>query len=291
MSQPEDQPHRHAGSQPPPAGPPPVAEHTAASPQNPYSAPQQMAGPVAVTSNVSGNFAQTRTGITVVYYGLNVVALGIILALVVVLGNQFLLQGQLASVDILMWIATAVTLVGIIMMFVGPFFCLTVPRETGGRPLVMISVILSCCSFLVFIFAILTALVGGFGGAGPASLLLVGLTPMISSFLGMLGTILFVIFLGKLASYVGRRNLIWLATITVIADVFLMALPLIAILLGAGFAANAQAGGPAGLGQVSGAVLIVLGCGGPVFGLIGLLTYVNLLRSLRKHLSLPQFQG
>ncbi len=281
---------------PPPAGPPPVTGQPVTGQPvvptaNPYVAPQQLGGRAEIFSNVTGNFTQARTGIGIVYYGLNVVALGIFCIVGIIVANLFAFQGQKGGEN-LIFIGGAITLIGIVLMFVGPFFCMTTPRESGTRPFAILSVLLSCASILLLAFAIISAAIGGLNFMSD-NLILLGYSPMLSSLLGMAGTLCFVAFLGKLAAYLGRRGLVWLAVVTGVAYLYLAVMPLVILVIGIGVGANIdqpQGPMPGGEGVFSG-VMIFLSCGTPVAALVGLLTYVNLLRALKKHLAAPQFQG
>ncbi len=171
-------------------------------PVNPYAAPQvdeTMAPGAQWASNVSPSLRQTAIGLSLVYFGIVTVLL---CALVLGVGTAIAAGagagggggGALAMVPIV-FIAGIGIFVGAVLMFIGPLLCLAVPSESGAKGLIIGSVVFQVANLVVSIIQPLA----------PQAI-----PPAVSSVFalaGMVGLVLFILFMMKLAGYIGRKDL------------------------------------------------------------------------------------
>jgi hypothetical protein len=159
-----------------------------------------------------GDFRQlsgTRTGLNLVYFGIITIIVAVILMIFAIIVGMGLGGGRngagLAFLGIGTIGAVVVILVGSIMMFVGQCFCLTVPERSGAKGLVMTSVVLQVCSFIIGFGA---GLAGGMNpGMGPG-----GQNPMmqggqfLNGILGLIAFFCFLNFIKKVVIFIGDRE-------------------------------------------------------------------------------------
>ncbi len=215
-------------------------------PPNPYASPTtlDLNAPGAEWSQIrSPELAKTALGLALVYYGIVILLISMIMAIV----NVMVLPSIMIS--LVGMIAAA------IMMFVGPLFCLSVPAETGAKGLIFTSVGLQFVNLLVAMNQLV------FHAALPQ-----GVSQLVQ-LSGVVGAALFVLFMRKLAKFIGREDLAKRA-----GSVLTMGIVLILLTTGATIGA-AFAPGIRVLGLVTG-----------ILGLIVFVRYADLVNSLRKAL-------
>lgn len=152
---------------------------------NPFAPPATVNEPVVPGMPVDPDrLAGVETGLRLVYYGIVTILLCVI--------------AMIPSIAILppaVLLFAGGIFLGWLMMLIGPFFCLTAPAETGASGLIIGSISCQLMGFLasvvrIFLEAPLSQLVNFFG-----------------SLIGLAGTALFLLFLMKVASHVGRYDL------------------------------------------------------------------------------------
>ncbi len=151
---------------------------------NPYAPPSAAPSPAGAEwmANDPAALSRTAFGLSLVYYGILLILLSIILFFA--LGFVFGLAAILAVPGFL---------IGSILMFVGPLFCLTVPAETNAKGLIITAVVLQ----IINIVAVLLP----FAGVD-----LAGFDSFVQIF-SVLSSIFFVLFMRKLAIFIGREDL------------------------------------------------------------------------------------
>jgi len=236
-------------------------------PINPYASPVADLTPAPGerwVQDVSPSLRQTAVGLTLVYYG---IVLLLLCVLVFMFGAMAAGLARNIIVGMLVFGAAGIGLVvACVLLLVGPLVCLAVPAQSGARSYLIGSVVFQAASIA---YAVL------------ANLAPVPIPPAVSlilSLLGVVGTVLFILFMKKLAEYIGHRRLADRARnllATLVATVVLGGV------LGLGAVVLTTAGIPAGtLGLVIGALgLLVL-----MLGLIAFVMYANLINALRKAL-------
>ena len=218
--------------------------------------PNPYASPVADTDDWvqsdSSSLRYTKLGLSLVYYGIVVLLLSLIFSF---LGPLALRAGGAAGLS-LIGVAVFGVMIGAFLIFVGPLFCLTVPAETGARDLILGSV--------VFQFGnVIQAVLQRF--APHAISVIAGLVLNVS---GLIGAILFVLFMRKLAQFIRRGDLADRASRVLIGVVVVAILAF--VLLGGMFAGFT--------------VTVLLGFVLLIGGLIVFVMYANLVNVLRKAL-------
>ena len=140
----------------------------------------------------TGDLAKTGTGLTLVLYGiLSVLVSAAVLGIGVVLAGLACTTGSMA----LNWaggggliLGGAGFFIGGLMMFVGPFRCLSAPAAVRGRGLIIGSVV---CQTLVGVMV--------FG---------MGMAPsIIAMYTSLTSHVLFVVFMRRIAEFIGRLDL------------------------------------------------------------------------------------
>jgi hypothetical protein len=154
-------------------------------------------------------------------------------------------------------IAGGVILICWLMLIIGPFLCLTAPDETGAKGLIGASILCQLGGFLL-------SLVSNIGILIAPAILAAG--PL----LGVIGSVLFVLFMMKIAKYVGRDDLHRKGRNVLIGSsvLFVIAVGAMTTLLSGG----------QGLG-VLGLVIVLIG------GLIVFVMYANLINYLSKSIA------
>jgi hypothetical protein len=213
-------------------------------PENPYA-----------TSNIDAldpgvEWMQTdKAGLSKTALGLTVVYSGIVLLLLCLIS-------MLATIfaPFLMPLVFGAIIIAAIMMFVGPIFCLSVPPETKAQGLIVGSVVLQLINLALTIVAF-------------AGIELFGIQAF-SQLFGVLSAVLFVLFMRKLALFIGRPDLASRAS-----NVLILA----AVVFLVGFAAGATMFWGA---QVGGFLFFILA----IMTLFLFVMYANLVNYLRKAL-------
>jgi hypothetical protein len=169
---------------------------------NPFASPQaDMSGTLGAAWLQEGPRSLRRTGIglSLVFYGI-VVMLFAILAFLGTMSAAAIAGGVVGGVSTVLVLLAV--LVGALLLCVGPLVCLAVPSETGAQKLIVGSVVLQSANL---VFAIASLLEPFLPGSLPRAVILS--LPLI----GLAGQVLFVLFMKRLAEYVGRPDLAALA--------------------------------------------------------------------------------
>ncbi|MCA9248683.1 MAG: hypothetical protein KDA42_16270 [Planctomycetales bacterium] len=207
--------------------------------ENPYAAPQVevAASGEWLRSNAEG-LSKTAIGLSLMYYGI------ILLLLWTILTIPMMFLGAAIRFPL-----GAGMIIASIMMFVGPVLCLSVPPETGAKGLAALSVVFQLIRVIVEFLP--------FVGIAP------NIVPGLAQAAGILSSVLFVVFLRKLAQFIHRDDLTKRAN-----NVLMMAVIAIALALGS----------VVGIGPLPGLILIGVG----ILALVLFVMYANLINALRK---------
>jgi len=213
--------------------------------ENPYASPETLetsAPGVEWMQSGSPELAKTARGLSIVYFGIVLVLLSVIS---IVLMSLF---------PPLLFLSSFGFAVGILMTIIGPILCLSVPEATGAKGLITGSVLLQFVNLLLGMVSIF-----GFG-LPPAA-------RAISSMFWVGAGVLFVLFMRRLASFIGRTDLASKArNVLIFAAVIVLGFLVIGVLQ--------FSGAPDVLGIISLPLLI--------FALVAFVMYANLINSLRK---------
>ncbi len=150
---------------------------------NPFAPPSETETAFVVRSANYRELAGTETGLKITYYG-------ILLMLLSIIGMSVLAQFFSPAI----YVGAAIIFLGWIMLIVGPFFCLSAPAETGARGAIMASIGCQVLALLTMVAPFVGLSLGALGNS-------------IGSLMGTIGTVLFIIFLMKIAIYVDRPDL------------------------------------------------------------------------------------
>lgn len=170
--------------------------------QNPYA-------PIAATPSAHGAkwigknpaaLSKTALGLSLVYYGIILSLLSTILTF----AAFFIPFGLIITLSGFM--------IGSVMMFVGPIFCLSVPAETNAKGLIVGTVVLQLINFSA---TVLPAVGVDFGLFSP-----------FAQMFGVLAAICFILFMRRLSQFIGREDLasragrvLMLGSVTVVAAI------------------------------------------------------------------------
>ncbi|MGB0596195.1 MAG: hypothetical protein ACPGLY_05870 [Rubripirellula sp.] len=151
---------------------------------NPYAPPSAAPSPAGAEwmANDPAALSRTAFGLSLVYYGILLILLSIILFFA--LGFVFGLAAILAAPGFL---------IGSILMFVGPLFCLTVPAETNAKGLIITAVVLQIINIVAVLLQFAGVDLAGFDS--------------FAQIFSVLSAIFFVLFMRRLARYLGREDL------------------------------------------------------------------------------------
>ena len=181
----------------------------------------------------TGDFTKTRIGLSLVYFGILIVLLAVAVLTIGNVAAQYALYAPHATRMITL-AGTAGLLIGGLMIFVGPFFCLAVPAATRARGLIIGSVVCQAL-FLVTVTLLLVSFL-------PITLVTLGMVlaaPLISLIAIFLSNIFFVLFMRRLAIFIGRMDLAERArkilTLTGVVIASFFGLGLVVDLMGPGF--------------------------------------------------------
>ena len=209
-------------------------------PINPFAPPAETGESFLTRSGNFEELAGTETGLRITYYG---ILLLIFSVFAIAITGAFFPPGIL-FVGVLI-------IIGWIMLMVGPFFCLSAPPETGARGAIIASIACQLFAILVTIAPYLGLQWGQ-------------LASSLGSLMGTVGTVFFIIFLMKIALYIGRPDLHAKGR-----SIFILA----AILIGATIALTA---GAAIMGPAIGVAMIGVAIG----MLVAFVMYANLINFL-----------
>jgi hypothetical protein len=220
--------------------------------ENPYASPETLdtSTPGATWAYThSPELTRTRHGLSLVYFGICTIILSVIITVVAAL------VGPLLAI-----VGTVGVRAGALMTLVGPLFCLSVPTATGARGLIVASVILQLTFYALSIAAsVVTFRVPLFG-------------VILMNGTGFAATVLFLLFLRRLAEYIGRQDLAKRAR-----NVLLLIVVVILVTV-AFYGIIPMAGG------VARGALAAIAMGSGVIALIAFVMYANLVDGLRKSL-------
>jgi len=126
--------------------------------------------------------SNTALGLSLVYYGIVLFLFSLILGM---LAGFFL--------PVVALLALPGILIGPILMFVGPLFCLTVPAQTNAKGLIIATVVLQLANYVAIFLPMFGFDFGEF-------------QPFMQT-LNLLSNICFLLFMRKLALFIGRDDL------------------------------------------------------------------------------------
>ena len=149
----------------------------------------------------TGDLTKTGTGLTLVLFGiLSVLVSAAVLGIGVVLAGLAFTTGSMA----LNWaggggliLGGAGCFIGVLMMFVGPFRCLSAPAAARGRGLIIGSVVCQTLFFGITLFGNILPVIPWIGMAAN----------MIANVASLASHILFVLFMRRIAAFIGRLDL------------------------------------------------------------------------------------
>ena len=172
--------------------------------ENPFAPPtvEPSAPDIAWMPTWTSDLAKTRTGLTLVLLGNISVPVSI---LVLPIGVAlFVAASKGGRAGVLVWMgggAAILALVGILagglMLFVGPFRCLSAPAAARGRGLIIGSVVCQTLAGITY-----------FGSFLPMISRLEVPTSIIIAIAGLASHILFVLFMRRIAAFIGRMDLV-----------------------------------------------------------------------------------
>lgn len=239
--------------------------------ENPYAAPETELSPGETwIASGSPGLAKTAKGLSTVYYGIVFILLGAIC------GPLLFFVAPPAAI-----LAGGLFFLGWAMLIIGPLLCLSVPAETGAKGLIVASVICQLANLVLSLGHTVLGMTGGEAmmtddaqaivveNGGNASVIVVQL---IAGALSILYITLFVLFMKKLAEFVGRedlsrraRNVLILFAITFVFGILI------------GVASTGV------MPQVAAFVMLPMG----ILALVGFVMYANLINALRKVIRPP----
>jgi len=212
--------------------------------------------------------ASTERGLRLIYVGILVMILAIILGM------------ALSFVGPATGIITGLALfAGWLLWLIGPFFCLSVPGETGARGLIIASVTCqgTAAGLVLLQFAAPLLFYTSLGGIGGFFAVGAG----VGQLLGLAGSVLFVLFMMKVGRQLGRedlhrrgRNLLILAVFIFIGLIALSVAMFSAI-------SGPSSSGPSRLATAASGIAIAWG----IAVLIAFIMYANLVHQLYKAIS------
>lgn len=167
---------------------------------NPYTAPRSSDSEGSTWVNSGGkSLRKVAQGIKLVYYGIVLMLVAIILVvLAMILSN---LLESLAILAVGGIAAAALLVVAAILNFVGPIVCLAVPAETRSKGLITGSVIFQLLNLVVGIFVQVAQRLEAIAASWLVT------AQLGSSMIGATAFILFILFIKRLAQFIGRDDL------------------------------------------------------------------------------------
>jgi hypothetical protein len=141
---------------------------------------------------MSPSLRRTGLGLTLVYYGIITALLSVLFAM---FGGMAAGAGGPGAGVVVVGVATAGFLAAAVLMFVGPFFCLAVPEESGAKGLIVGCVVFQLANVALPIIY------------QTAPDLLPQAAIGVLNLLGFVGAVLFILFMKKLSEFIGRYDL------------------------------------------------------------------------------------
>ena len=227
-------------------------------PMNPYASPlveETLAPGAQWVREMSPSLRRTGLGLSIEYYAILLSILSF-LGMGVAVGTRSLPAMGIAGFAIL-----AAALIG----FIGLLVCLAVPAESGAKGFLLGSVVFQLANVG---YAIITQFVP------VTSPVLNGVLQL----LGLVGFVLFTLFMKKLSEFIGRTDLAQKARNVLIGMVILIGIAVVAV-AGMAAAGTATAGAAAGMAAVALLMFVVL-----IGGLVLFVMYANLVNWLGKAL-------
>jgi hypothetical protein len=172
-------------------------------------------------------------------------------------------RGATGGVPVVVMLGGLGIIVGYILSLVGSFMCLATPAETGAKGLITVSVVMMVLSLVLN--------VGNFFVENRG-------TESLASLFSVIGGICFIIFLKRLAQFIGATHLAQRAKNILIALVVGVALMILMLVLALGGGMNIARGGGGGGLAITAFLAILLMIG----GLVVFVMYANLINNLRK---------
>lgn len=159
-------------------------------PFNPFAAPETRNDVQAQTVGSHQELAGVERGLRLIYFGIC---------------GVFLSAMATAVLAVAIGPSARIGFVGVIiswlMVIIGPFFCLSVPAESKARGLIGASILFQLTGFLLMI-GWRTGVIVLWPGADLSPAL-----QLLSQFSGVSGGVLFILFLMKVARFIGREDL------------------------------------------------------------------------------------
>lgn len=164
---------------------------------NPYASPQSdfAAAGEAWMRDQTGQLRLVYIGLSLSYWGIILTLLGVMIAI----GSAFLAASAGPAVALALMIGGAgMAVIGSLLSFVGPFFCLAVPAESGAKGFIIASVALQLVNFIVSPIAAFVEV--------PA------MYELVSNLAGPLAALAalfaFILFMRRLAAFIGQPQLL-----------------------------------------------------------------------------------
>jgi hypothetical protein len=207
-------------------------------------------------STVDRRFHRVSTGLKLIYAGLVIVVLTFL--------GGMVLGAMGGKSEAVVYAVLGLAILAQILSIVGQFSCLDVPEKVKATGPIYAAVALSVTSIALSIASAIPAV------AAPAW------AGQVAQLLSTAGSICFLVFLRRLAEFLGDPKQISRAGFVLVGTIIVIALAIVLVVLSLGMAGGGQPGG----GNV--AVITLLGLGLVVFGLVVFVSYANLVDGLRK---------
>lgn len=211
-------------------------------PANPYEPTTSTVGELFAAQGNYEGLAGTATGLKIIYFSILLMLLCIIGMIVA----AFALPLAIVPLSFLILIAY-------LMLIVGPFFCLSAPESTGAKGLIIGSILCQAAGLLITA----TPMVG---------IAIPAVVTSATSLVATIGSILFILFMMKISSYIQRDDLREKGRTILIGSVIMVVLLLIGVV------------GATMLGPIAGILTMCAALG----MLIIFVMYANLVNSLYK---------
>jgi hypothetical protein len=208
-------------------------------------------------STVDHRFHHVSTGLRLVYTGL-------VLLFVTIFGGTILTMALGPNLMVI-YAIVGLSILAQVLSIVGQFRCLDVPEKVKATGAIYASVALAVTSIALAISSAIPAL------GAPAW------AKQFGQLLSTAGSICFLVFLGRLAEFLGDPRQIARARFVLIGTIIVMGLAFALIFVSIG-----MAGGPPVGGNL--ALVAVMGLGMLVFGLVLFVSYAKLLDGLRQQI-------
>ncbi len=209
---------------------------------NPYEPTMSTSGDaLAAHANYKG-LKGTAIGLKIIYFS-------ILLMLLCIIGGIV----AAAALPVAIIPLGLLVLVAYLMLLIGPFFCLSAPESTGAQGLIIGSILCQAAGLLISV-------------APMVGIAIPGVVSSATSMITMIGSILFILFMMKISSYIQRDDLREKGRTILVGSVILFVLLLIGVV------------GVTVLGPIAGILSLVAALG----MLVIFVMYANLVNSLYK---------